>query len=101
MALLYSLKAFWILLAALLVPELLLLVTMSLMLLHIQGQVLRHLGHPSVVGSVAQISLQVRVTSESREVHHGGVGQVQDHQLLVKLSPVEERCVVERSVAMA
>ena len=40
MALLYSLKAFWILLAALLMPVLLLFVTMFLMLLHIQGQVL-------------------------------------------------------------
>ena len=101
MALLYSLKAFWILLAALLMPVLLLFVTMFLMLLHIQSQVLWHLGQAPVAGSVAQISLQICVTSESREVHHGGVGQVQDHQLLVKLSPVEERCVVERSVAMA
>ena len=63
MALLYSLEAFRILFAALLVPDLLLLMTMFLMLLHIQGQVLPHLGHPPAVGS--QISLEISVTSES------------------------------------
>ena len=101
MPLLYSLKAFWILLAVLLAPELLLLVTMFLMLLHVQSQVMPHFCHSPGVGAIAQLGLEIRVTSQAGEVHYGGVSQVNDHQLFVKLSSVVQSCVMKRSVALA